>query len=221
MAKKISILICCFLVAIGAHAQFSVGIQGGSNFSSMDFTNNTAYRFTEVNSSQGLIGGLVAQFEGGKHTGLQLEVNYTQRGWIEKDTVGINDLKYRTRMDYIEVPFLTHINIGGGKLRGIFHIGPYIAYALNKSTEVTDQNTGSTESSEHTFNKEEDNRLDYGLLAGGGIEYRLSYGVITAEVRYTIGLGDINKVKTYQSEVSQFRVLGILLRYTLPIGRSD
>jgi len=187
----------------------------------MDFKYNAAYKFTEVNSSQGFIGGLVFQFEGGKHTGLQLEFNYSQRGWIEKDTVGINDLKYRTRMDYVEVPFLTHINMGNGKLRGIFHIGPYIAYALNKSTEVTDQNTGSTESSDHTFDKDVDNRLDYGLLAGGGIEYRLNYGVITAEVRYTIGLGDINKVKTYQSELSQYRVLGVLLRYTLPIGRSD
>jgi hypothetical protein len=70
--------------------QISVGFQGGNNLSKMDFTNNQDYRFTEIDNQQGFIGGLVVQFLGEKHAGVQAEINYSQRGWIENDTTGAN-----------------------------------------------------------------------------------------------------------------------------------
>ena len=210
-----------FIFSISALGQFSIGLQGGSNLSQMDFTNNAEYKFTEVNYSQGFIGGIVLQFIGEKHAGVQFELNYSQRGWIENDTVGINDLKFKNKMDYLELPIITHINIGGGNFRGLFNLGPYLAYALNRSITVTDENTGNSETTEYTFNKDLDNRLDFGLLVGAGFEYRLKRGKISAEARYTIGLGDINKDKVIQSEVSQFRIIAVLVRYTIPLKKSD
>ena len=124
-------------------------------------------------------------------------------------------------MDYLELPILTHINIGGGNFRGLFNLGPYLAYALNRKTTVTDENTGSTETINYTFNKDVDNRIDFGLLVGGGFEYRLKRSKISAEARYTIGLGNIDKEKTVQSELSQFRILAVLVRYTIPLGKED
>ena len=204
--------ICC-----NSFAQLSIGLQGGSNLSQMDFTNNAEYRFTEINYTQGFIGGVVVQFLGEKHAGVQMELNYSQRGWVENDTIGINDLKIQNKMDYIEIPLLTHVNIGGGKFRGLFNLGPYLGYALNRKITVTDQDTGASESTDYTFNSDVDNRFDFGLLIGAGFEYRFKKSKIAAEARYTIGLGDIDKQKTIQSEVSQFRILAILLRYTIPM----
>ena len=221
MRKLLSIFFILAFFSIGAFGQFSIGLQGGSNLSQMDFTNNPEYRFTEINYAQGFIGGVVVQFLGEKHAGVQFELNYTQRGWIEKDTTQQQNIKYQTKMDYLEIPILTHINIGGGNFRGLFNLGPYLAYALNKKTTVTDENTGSSETIEHTFNSDVDNRIDYGLLVGGGFEYRLKRSKISTEVRYTIGLGDINKDKVVQSELSQFRILAILVRYTIPMGKGD
>jgi len=219
--KLFSLFFVLFTLSINVFGQFSIGLQGGSNLSQMDFTNNADYKFTEINYSQGFIGGVVVQFLGEKHAGVQFELNYSQRGWVETDTIGDNNIRYKNKMDYLELPILTHVNIGGGNFRGLFNLGPYLAYALNRSTTITDKNTGQSETNDYTFNKDLDNRLDFGLLLGAGFEYRLKKSKISVEARYTIGLGDINKDKVVKSELSQFRVLAILVRYTIPLGKDD
>ena len=78
--------------------QFSIGLHGGGNFAKMDFTNNQEYTYTEIDNQQGFIGGIVLQFLGEKHAGVQAEFNYSQRGWIENDTSGIAYLKYKNKM---------------------------------------------------------------------------------------------------------------------------
>lgn len=200
-------------------AQLSIGIQGGSNFSKMDFTNNVLYNLTEVNYTHGFIGGLVVQYLNEKHAGVQAELNYSQRGWIEKDTTAGNNIKFKNQINYFEFPILTHVNIGNGKIRGVFEIGPYIAYALSAKKSVSDLNSGSESSSDYTFNKDTDNRLDFGLMTGGGIQYRFPFGKFAAVARYTVGLGDFDKAKVYQSEVSQYRIISVLLRFTIPLTK--
>lgn len=207
-----------FAVVMPISAQLSVGIQGGANLSKMDFTNNQAYRFTKIDYQPGFIGGLVVQFLGDKHAGIQAEINFSQRGWVENDTTGVQALKIRNRMDYVEIPVLTHINIGGGKLRGVFNIGPYLGFGLNRTITTENLTTGASETTEYEFDSSKDNLFDYGLMVGGGMEYRFGFGKITTEVRYTVGLGDINKEKFFQSEVSQFRILALLVRYTIPFS---
>ena len=200
-------------------AQLSIGLQGGSNFSKMDFAYNREYTYTEIDNKQGFIGGLVIQFIGDKHAGIQAEFNYSQRGWVENDTTGVEYIKYKNQMDYLEMPILSHVNIGGGKLRGLFNIGPYLGYALNRSITSENQETGATETSKYNFDDEKDNRFDFGLMVGAGMEYRFNFGKIAAEGRYTFGFGDINKERFYQSEVSQFRIVSVLLRYTMPLTK--
>lgn len=217
--KKLFIFLLFLFILDKVNAQFHIGIQGGSNLSTMDFTNNLEYKFTEVNYTQGFVGGLVVQFINEKHTGVQAEINYSQKGWSENDTIGSNNLKYINKVSYIEMPIMTHINMGGGNFRGLFNIGPYIAYAISAKKSVKDLNTGSEESIHYPFNSDTDNRLDYGLMAGGGLEYRFPFGKLAAEARYTIGLGNINKVKARESEVSQFRVISVLVRYTVPLNK--
>ena len=196
----------------------TLGVQGGSNFSTMSFTNNPAYKYTEVNYVQGFIGGLVVQFIPNEHTGIQAEFNYSQKGWVEMDTTSGNNVKYQSKMDYLEFPILTHVNIGSGNFRGLFNLGPYIGYGLNRENTTSDLNAGTSVTEEYTFDKDLDNRIDFGLLVGFGFEYRMSFGKLAVEARYSIGLGDIDKDKDSQSEVSQFRVLGIMARYSIPLN---
>lgn len=217
--SRLFIFFLMLIASSNTFAQFSIGLQGGSNLSQMDFTNNPDYRFTEISYAQGFIGGVVVQFLGEKHAGVQFELNYSQRGWVEADTVGENNLKIKNKMDYIELPILTHVNIGGGKFRGLFNVGPYLGYALNRSITTKDEDTGQSETQEYTFNKDLDNRIDFGLLVGAGFEYRLKRSKLAAEARYSIGLGDINRDKVVESELSQFRILAILVRYTIPLGK--
>ena len=221
MEKLLSVLLFIVCSYIQVYSQVTIGLQGGSNLSQMDFTNNSEYKFTEIKYAQGFIGGFVLQYLGEKHAGVQFELNYSQRGWVEMDTIGANNLRIKNKMDYLEIPILTHINMGGGKFRGVFNLGPYIAYALNRSITETDEDTGASETIDYTFDSELDNRLDFGLLLGAGFEYRLRKSKLTAEARYTVGLGDINKDKAVESEVSQFRIVAVLVRYTFQVGKGD
>lgn len=215
----LSLLVLLFGCFTYTNAQIAIGIQGGSNLSKMDFTNNPDFKFTEINYRQGFIGGFVFEYVSDKHAGLQLELNYTQRGWVENDTTAGNMLKYKNQMDYLELPFLTHVNIGNGNFRGVINMGLYAAYALNRKIVKTDIKSAVDEDIAYTFDKDKDNRIDFGLLAGGGFEYRFPFGRFTVEARYTFGLGDVNKIKTYKSEVSQFRVLTVLGRFTFPLSK--
>ncbi len=219
--KKLILFLLSLFFAVEANAQFLIGIQGGSNFAKMDFTNNQEYKFTKVNYNQGFIGGVVIQYLNEKHAGIQGELNFTQRGWSENDTIGDNNLKYNNSFNYLELPMLTHVNIGGGKLRGLFNLGPYIAYAISAKKSVKDLNTGIESSTDYTFDSNTDNRLDYGLAIGAGMEYRFSFGKFAAEARYTFGLGDFNKVKIQQSELSQSRVIAVLVRFTVPLVKPE
>ncbi|NJN27940.1 MAG: PorT family protein [Cyclobacteriaceae bacterium] len=213
------LIICLFiaLFAVDGVAQVTVGLHGGANFSRMDFTNNPEYKFTEIKAQSGFLGGVVVQFIPEKHAGLQAEFNYSQKGWIEMDTTMGKELQYKNKLDYVELPILTHINIGAGNFRGLLNLGPYLGYALNSSTKLTNLQTGTSQTTKHDFDNDKDNRIDFGLLLGFGFEYRLALGKLAIEARYSIGLGDLNKDKASQSEVSQFRVLGVLLRYSIPL----
>ena len=217
MKRKLLIFLFLIWSPVITKAQLSIGFQGGNNLSKMDFTNNQEYTYTEINNQLGFIGGFVLQFLGENHAGVQAEFNYSQRGWIENDTTGINYLKYKNKMDYLEMSILSHINIGGGKLRGLFNIGPYVGYALNRSITTENVDTGTSETVEYAFESKKDNQFDFGLMVGAGMEYRFNFGKIAAEARYTVGLGDINKEKFFQSEVSQFRIVSVLIRYTIPV----
>lgn len=216
---KLIVLALILSAPVTVYAQFSIGIQGGGNLSKMDFTNNQSYRLIDIGYEQGFIGGVVVQFLGEKHAGIQAEINYSQRGWIETDTTGVEHLKTSNRMDYFEMPILSYITIGGGKLHGLFNIGPYIGYGLNRKITTENLSSGAINEEDYVFNDEKDNQLDFGLMAGAGIEYQMKVGKFSAEARYTVGFGDIDKEKFYQSEVSQFRIITVLLRYTVPLGR--
>ena len=219
MKKTYFLLVLTILTHSIVLGQISIGLQGGATLSKMDFTNNLNYKYTPIGHVQGFTGGFVFQFLGDKHAGVQIETNFTQRGWIISDTTAGNDIDTLNAMNYFEMPMLSHINIGKGKFRGLFNLGPYIGYALSRQVTIKNGDTGQEQSWKYTFDSDKDGRVDFGLVLGVGFEYRFSFGKIAAEARYIFGFGDIDKQKVSQSEVSQFRVANILLRFTVPLKK--
>ncbi|VBB48570.1 conserved hypothetical protein [uncultured Paludibacter sp.] len=115
-----------------------------------------------------------------KHFGLQLELKYSQRGWSESDG------KYIRRINYLELPMLTHLYFGNTH-RFIFNLGPKIGYMLNESVV---KNTASNPSSEQY--KDVYFPFDYGLTAGFGYNLHThNAGVYEIELRGYYGLSDI------------------------------
>lgn len=128
--------------------------------------------------------------------GLQLELNYAQRGWTELIEDGSGN-EYTRVLNYIEMPFLAHLGFGREfrGFQGHLNLGPQVGYLLsekeiyggkepwdisNRPNQVTEQ-----------YGKAIENKLDYGITASLGIEMRTGSGNFGLEGRYYFGLGNI------------------------------
>lgn len=127
----------------------------------------------------GYNGGLVFRYVGNKYVGLQAELNYSQRGWTESSGL------YTNQLNYIELPFLTHIYLGK-KTRVFLNLGPKISYLIS---EKTLKNTTSDTEVQHTTNIQ--NPFDYGLCAGFGFLFSIQQNVFQLDTRANFGLSDI------------------------------
>jgi len=54
----------------------------------------------------GYNGGIVFRYIAEKNVGMQAELNFSQRGWTESSGL------YSRQLNYIELPFMTHIYVG-------------------------------------------------------------------------------------------------------------
>lgn len=128
----------------------------------------------------GYNGGISFRYITEKHFGLQVELNYSQRGWQEE--IG----KYTRQFDYIELPFLTHF-YAGDTHRFIFNLGPKVSYLFNETILNTPENpTEDQHIAPIHF------RFDYGVAAGLGYNLHTKRaGVFQLEIRGYYGLSDV------------------------------
>ena len=190
----LTILSLCLCIAAFAQPKLQkeemyVGAHGGA-LASM-------YRFSPTVDQSwkkpflGWNAGLVYRYIGHKVCGMQVEVNYMQRGWNEPNN------GYMRQLDYIEVPFLMHLYFGSKRARGLFHLGPQIGYCFRsvESGEVPEAYRGAVaiganSKTAHEYAKIE-KPFDWGLAAGLGFYYRSKYaGVYQLEARFNWSFGN-------------------------------
>ena len=130
----------------------------------------------------GYNGGVSFRYVNERNFGLQIELNYSQRGWLERDDL------YARRLDYIELPFLTHISTGGRRVSAFLTIGPKISLLLQEHT-LFDNTTDENRRPQHTTPA--GNRLDYGITGGGGLEFLAGRQIFLLEVRAHYSLNSV------------------------------
>lgn len=174
------IISLCFLPFAGAQnnnfiSETYVGLSAGRSASTIYF---------KPTIEQDLLfayqGGLVFRYINEKSLGIQAELNYSQRGWNEAGGA------YIKRLDYIEIPFLTHIYFGNNA-RFFFNIGPKIGYLLQE-TVLSNSNPDST-TEQHVQGVQ--NKFDYGLAAGIGCLFNIKKQVFQFEGRGNFSASDI------------------------------
>lgn len=203
MKKAILIITSSFLLAgmfLPANAQigeqrrnFAIGINGGANYNTVTF-NPTV----KQNGLLGITGGLTARYISEKYfamiCGAQIELNFSQRGWDEKfdETKGFSaEDSYVRKMNYLEIPFLAHLAFG--KERGVqffLNLGPQIAFLLSESNERKGTWEEKERAPNEQYGKWAENKFDYGIVGGGGLELRTQAGNFLIEGRYYFGLAD-------------------------------
>lgn len=224
---------------IGEHRNdLSIGLNGGYVLSSVGFT-------PKVNQGYhgGLTGGLSIRYVCEKYfntiCSIYGEVNYSQIGWKE-DILDIYDRPvvnaysgdaeaYKRTMSYIQVPVFARLGWGREE-RGFqffFQAGPQVGMFLSEKTEsnftLETMNTDDRVSSvtaQDTMAVE--NKLDYGITAGIGIEYsHPKIGHLMLEARYYYGLGNIygDSKRDYFGK-SNFSNIVVKMTYLFDITRT-
>lgn len=196
----LSIMLAIFmLTASNVNAQISdmrnnlaVGINGGLNFSSVSFSPNI-----KQSTLQGITGGITVRYISEKYfsmiCGLQMELNYSQKGWKEKIEDGTNNTYQRT-LNYVEIPFLAHVAFGKERgMRFFINAGPQIGFFINDKEEKGGDpwNTNYRPNNVTAqYGKSVENKFEYGIAGGLGLELRTGIGNFLLEGRYFYGLSD-------------------------------
>ena len=196
----------------------SVGINGGLNMSQVAFSPSIKQTY-----KNGMVFGLTGRYMSEKYfnmlCGIQVELNYSQRGWNEKIEDGTENTYSRT-MNYLEVPLLAHLAFGKDEIdNGVqffLNMGPQFAFFLNEKENMSDNWDPSYRPNGvvQQYGKTVENKLDYGIVAGGGLELSTKVGHFLLEGRYYLGLSDFYKsTKKDEFGRSGHSFIGVRLTY--------
>ncbi|WP_170866129.1 porin family protein [Pontibacter flavimaris] len=184
--KKVFLALFVLLIAWQAQAQdnfvpeLSVGLKGGVNYSRFNFDPEIDQEFL-----QGYTAGVVLRHVAHPRVGIQVEVNYVERGWRAlSDTGG----SYTRNLNYLELPFLTHVTIGNRNTRFIINFGPYASYLL--SGDEGNEQQGVDEEPDFQY-RSLDSEFLYGLSMGLGMVQKTSFGSFQLEGRLTHSLNNV------------------------------
>lgn len=183
MKKILSILF--ILTSTVVSAQWYVGVKAGPTFS--NYKTKTPWKEA---SNIGLNFGATAFRKVNSNFGVSAELQYIRKGYYHKICNTITD---KLNTTYLEIPIMvdyTFIIPTLKNFKGHATLGLYTAYWLSAKYE-TEGFDNSSESFD--FSKNKASRFDVGPNAGGRIEYMLKNASISLDLRYELGLVDLQK----------------------------
>ena len=198
-----TILFLFALIPATAGAQiWYVGGKAGVSFSNYKSqtpwqeATNTGYSF-----------GATAYKQVRNNFGLGAELIYVQKGYYHKICNTITD---QLNANYLEVPLMadyTFLIPGLKNFKGHATVGIYTAYWVSAKYKMQGYDQ---DSEEFDFNKNKASRFDFGPNAGGRLEYILKNGSVSLDVRYELGLLDLQKrVNDHTSNTNRALLIGL------------
>ena len=225
----VSALACFFALPIMAQlgeerSNLAVGVNVGMNMTKVDFSPRIKQK-----SHNGMAFGVTARYMCEKYfnmmCGIQAEINYTQRGWKEDIDDGSENTYSRT-MNYIEVPLLAHLAFGKDALdKGVkffINMGPQVAYFLSEKEKMSEEWNPAYRPNgvNQQYGKWVENKFDYGILGGMGLELSTKAGHFLLEGRYYYGLADFwGSSKKDEFGRSGHSYMGVKLTYLFDITK--
>lgn len=187
----------CIMHCAAQYPEYSIGVRGGTSWSFMLFNPSVAQPTMPMTFHAGAQFRMVSE----RYFGIKLELNYAQRGFKDKEG--------HRRLDYIELPFMTHITFGQKLFRFFVDLGPEISYMIqdNPISSITPQHSTTIK-----------NRFDYGLVGGLGFEFNTKSGIYTIDARYHFGLNNVlGNSATEYFKSSTCQNITLSLAYLFPI----
>ena len=168
--RRILLSILAVFAAATSWGQLSFGVRAGfgsygANFEPPSLTRNQVPLYEPSF-------GFVGIFNDKSNAGVQIEVNYAVKGWRERDKEDHN-MNYKRELTYLEIPVMTHFEIGRSWFRVYGLLGPYIAFKQSEKETIN--------------NYEKARDIDFGNKAALG--FRINIGTrfsIFTDVRYDL-----------------------------------
>ena len=159
-------------------------------------------------------------------SGLQLSVNYVQKGW--QQIFLNNEPPYSAEMTFIEMP-IEAIGYFGKKNNFFVTLGFYFEYLVDHRLDPLpnfDENAAADRSlvggqDFYTYEPERDNEAGYGGRASGGVFREFSFGMLHLEGFFTYSISnfiDAGDLTTRTPDISNLWVAGVSLGYLFQIG---
>ena len=200
----------------------AVGVNLGMNLNTVSFQPQIKQK-----AQNGMEFGFTARYMSEKYfkmmCGIQAEINYSQRGWKENIEDGSGNTYSRT-MNYLEIPLLAHLAFGKDELekgmKFFVNMGPQISYFLSEKEKMSEEWNPNYRPNgvNQQYGKMVENKFDYGILGGLGVELSTKYGHFLLEGRYYYGLSDFwGSSKKDEFSRSGHSYIGIRLTYLYDI----
>ncbi len=174
---KISVIVLLTVFvfqASPASAQWRIGVSGGADYNWYSIKTNyqTDYRY---DGAWGWNAAIFTQYDFLPWVGLRAEVEASEINYRFYRTGYFTSTNYITHNTYLKLPVMTQFRFGGEKVHGFLNAGVYAGCWLagRQKGTITDPRNGRviTINEPYVFNKEKDQRADFGLAGGVGIEY--------------------------------------------------
>lgn len=174
-------------------AQISVGGKVGATLSKVNFNPSVPQTLLP-----GFMAGATFRYIEERHFGLIGELNVEQRGW--KEQFEGYDYQYQRSLTYIQLPVLTHVYFGSSRFHCYFNAGPELGFMIASGTKSnfdyehfeSIEGFPSANRSTSQFTMKINNRFDYGISAGAGLEwFKDRHHSFTLEGRFYYGLNDV------------------------------
>lgn len=198
-----------FSLLVNAQKSFEpstyIGIHGGINFSSVNFTPSPPQNLLLSNAF-----GLVLRHVSEPNIGIQLEVNYAGKGWKEElDSINT----YTRKLTTLDIPVSAVFIIGSRLLQATIALGPYGSYVLHEKEIIhVDEDQIAP-----YYGVELESKWEFGFTGGLGIEFHTAVGVFAIRGTYSHALTNLFplNVDDYYFSASRNQVIHAGLMYMI------
>lgn len=201
-------IVCCFINAkaqIGdPRSVLSIGGSGGISMSSIAF-DPTIKQGQLIQPTFGFTFRYTCEKYFTTLCAFQAEVNYIKLGWKEEIVSSTSEElpdTYERSLSYVQIPILARM-AWGRENRGLMFfllMGPQVGFYMGQSAKQSEQWTlnyaGNPDRPNNVYQQyslDPQNKFDYGLTGGIGVELNTAIGHFMVEGRYYFGLGDTFK----------------------------
>ncbi len=202
--KRIYLVVLCTLLFNSAHAQlFKIagqdvgfvyfGPKVGTNFSKISNMDQTGL---DVSNRLGYQFGGVAELGLTNMLSFETELVFTSKGMADDFSA--------IRVNYLSVPLLAKFSFNMMGLSRVYATGGTYNNIRTNARVVYEFGESFSETHHYTV-------IDWGLSVGAGAGYDIGYGLLCLDLRYDLGIVDVEKVNV--TEKNRNRSFGIALTF--------